>query len=320
MSIEELKEYLFNLSENLDNYEYFLEELRRGNCVALVGAGLSKQVELPTWEELVFDLCEECHIANPKEEILSGQKELYDIAQEIKDSLSQSDYLKILRKKLTPPNMDYGETHLSLLKANFCSFLTTNYDDGLERAAAGLSVNGMQRNIQVYPILDQTLLKQRTVFYLHGKIHEGVIVFARNDYERAYGQHKAIESVLWDAYSQMNIVILCCSFEDKYMIELFEKCKRELDKQNVASQELIGLRRIASSPGKHFILKGLQEDNDTEETMKKDQTSFQGINIRPIFYKVPKGGSHRNLKTLLGKLPKYKFKKERIEVKVTYEA
>lgn len=320
MSFKELKECLFDLPENLNNYRYFLEELRKGSCVALVGAGLSKQVELPTWEELVFDLCEECHISYPKEEILSGQKELYDVAQEIKDSLSQSNYLGILRRKLIPPNMDYGETHLCLLKASFCSFLTTNYDDGLERAAAGLSVNGMQRNIQVYPTLDQTLLKQRTIFYLHGKIDDGVIVFARNEYERAYRQHKAIESVLWDAYSQMNIVILCCSFEDKYMIELFEKCKRELDKQNVASQELIGLRGTDSTPGKHFILKGLQEDNNAEETMKKDQTAFQELNIRPIFYKVLKKGSHRSLKTLLRELPKYEFKKERIEVKVTYEA
>jgi hypothetical protein len=114
----------------------------------------------------------------------------------------------------------------------------------------------------------------------------------------------------------MNIVILCCSFEDKYMIELFEKCKRELDKQDAVSQKLIG---FGSNPCKHFILKGVQDDKNAQGIMKKDRMTFQEINIRPIFYKVLKKGSHRNLKSLLRELPKYKFKKERVEVKVTYE-
>ena len=322
MRADEFEQYLFNLPENFDNFKCFFEELKKGNCIALVGAGLSKQVKLPTWDELILDLCEECRISCSEEEIQLDREKLYDIAQNIKNSFSEKDYLEILTKKLTPPDMDYGETHSYLLEANFCSFLTTNYDDGLEQAAIGLFGKEAQNNVQVYPILNQTLLKQRTIFYLHGKIKKGIIVFTRNDYEQAYKQHNAIESVLWDAYSQMSIAIICCSFEDKYMIELFEKCRKKLDSQKAISQKLIRPGEINSNTGKHFILKGLPEKNNVniEEIMKDYWARFKEINVRPIFYKVSKEGGHRKLKALLKKLPKHERKKKMIKMEaVIYE-
>jgi len=326
MSIDKFKPYLFNLPENHKNFKDFFYFLKRGNCVALVGAGLSKQVGLPTWDELILDLCRERDIKCSKGEIKSDRDKLYDIAQDIKNSLSEKDYLGILTRKFTPPDMDYGETHLHLLETNFCSFLTTNYDDCLERAVIKLFSEEIEKNVQVYPILNQTLLRQRTIFYLHGKIKKGVIVFTKNDYEQAYKQHNAIESVLWDAYSQMSIVIICCSFEDKYIIELFEKCKRKLDNQNAVLQKLIRSGKISSNTGKHFILIGLRENNnannnteDVRRIMENYRVRFEELNIHPIFYKVLKDGSHRNLKILLEKLPKYEPKKKMLKVEVTYE-
>lgn len=319
MRVDEFEQYLFNLPGNFDNFCYFLEELKKGNCVALVGAGLSKQVGLPTWEELIFELCGECNINYSKEDVLSDHNILYDLAQDIKDSLSENDYLEILNRKLMPPNIEWGETHRYLLEANFNSFLTTNYDDTLEQAAIALPDSKSGMNIQFYPVLDQTLLKERTIFYLHGKIKEKAIVFTRNDYEQAYKQHSDIEDVLWDAYSKMSIAIICCSFEDNYMIELFEKFKRKLD-DRVMVQKIIRFDKSDSKTYKHFFLKGLEEESNLAEIMGNYWTRFETIDACPIFYKLPRKDAHINLKILLRKLPKYEFKKERIEVRVTYEA
>ena len=116
MNIEEFDPFLFDLPENLSNFEDFLKDLGVGNCVVLGGGGLSTPLGIPDWEELTYNLSKFSKLNYSKKCIEVNPDKWPDIAEEAKsywEEKGQPDkYYNFLQNNLSPMHTSYNNTHL----------------------------------------------------------------------------------------------------------------------------------------------------------------------------------------------------------------
>ncbi len=314
MDIDKFKPYLFDLSENRNNFKDFLKELETANCVVLVGAGLSTPLKIPDWEKLTQNLSEFSKLTYSKEYIKANPAEWSDIAEEAKSYWRKKDeqlkkYYEFLKDAFTPRQEPYRSIHTVLLQVNFLSYLTTNFDNILDKAAESIDNGKIINGIQVFPNIDATFLRGRKIFYLHGKIENQDIVLTKSEYEKAY-KYERLKNVLWNAYFSMSIVMIGHSLRDIYIQKLLENFKEQLNKMQNQEQQW----KENINKHKHFIFVGVDLITN-EEKMKEENSRYEGFNIYPIRYLLPQHlfGSndkddHINLFHILEELPKYEGK------------
>jgi len=305
MNINKFKPFLFDLQENLKNFKDFLEELKKGNCVALIGAGLSKPLGIPDWEDLIFRLSEFSHLGYKKQYIEKNSEKWLDIAEEAKSHWKKKEqtdkYYNFLQNNLSPINTSYNNTHLVLLEVNFLSYLTTNFDNILDNAAKRVNNGEILNGLQVFPNLDQTFLRHRKIFYLHGKIENKRIVFTRTEYDSAY-KHGAIKDVLWSAYSHMNIILIGFSLKDNYIQNLFKNFKEQLNERRTKEEQLLGMIK---NTHRHFAFIGTDARAEKKRIMEEN-SRYEELRVRFIRYALLPNDNHINLERILEGLPKFR--------------
>ncbi len=307
MRVDDFRLHLLNLPENFRNFEYFFEELKIGNCVALVGAGLSNPIGIPKWEDLIFELSEFSCLEYTEQYIKNDPEKWLDIAEEAKNYWEKKrqlhKYYGFLQDKLSPINTNFNNTHLVLLEADFLSYLTTNFDNILENAAKRVNNGEMLDNIQIFPSVDPTLLRHRKLFYLHGKIKNRIIVFTRTEYYSAYNKHRGIKDVLWDAYSHMSMVLIGFSLRDSYIRNLFKNFKEQLDERRKEEEQLLGEIKDRRA---HFAFTGTDVTTTEEKIITEENFRYKELGIYIIRYQVLPEDNHINLERILEKLPKFR--------------
>src|SRR5439155_9433890 len=105
-----------------------------GECVLFVGAGLSRGAGLPDWGELIDRLAADLHVKPP------GRFDYLDLAQWHRERFGQEALAAVVRETFHDPARAVRPTlaHYLLLSLPIRLVITTNYDDLLERALAGL--------------------------------------------------------------------------------------------------------------------------------------------------------------------------------------
>lgn len=226
-----------------------LEEIRRGNCVAFVGAGFSAAAGLPSWPALLRVMAD----ALPEElcagsratidRLLAGSahassRELEMAAQLLFDALGDQSCRVLLRdalrKDVMPPAMQRRLKHLFGIP--FRAIVTTNFDpliagvppdpaayrrllrappyapwrEAIARAALGLS-----------PVAATADAPDRPVIQLHGTLADDeTLVFKRAQYRRRLYASPAYLTVLRSLLATSTVLFLGYSLKDAYLNEL----------------------------------------------------------------------------------------------------
>lgn len=110
------------------------DPIRKKECCAFIGAGLSRPANYPSWDGLLDSL-------KVESEILVGGKindahlDFYDRAEEYRNILRE-DYRRIIQREFDPNNnkQPWLPVHRDLVAIPFVSYVTTNYDCILENA------------------------------------------------------------------------------------------------------------------------------------------------------------------------------------------
>lgn len=223
-----------------------IEAIRRGRCVAFVGAGFSKVAGLPTWRELVTmlasapELSEKTRNAllpmvasNPPDHVLD------EIAQRVSDGLVEvkgnerdsSRFIGLLRRCLQTSSSDPGaagrmEDRLRHLNGiPFKAILTLNFDDYLIGRPPSKDVYReiLRGDVDRW---DHRFWKENQskrgapVVNLHGTLHSEKVVLTRRGYrEQVHGDH-AYLPFLRTMLGQYTVLYLGYSFTDPYLQEL----------------------------------------------------------------------------------------------------
>lgn len=167
-----------------------VDDIRSGNCIAIVGSGLSRAADGPSWGDLVSRIAGDARSSHPTSPI---HTEIGTCLQR-EDFVTASDLLlRVLGDQLladsvvhhvADPTLRPVVAHRYLRSLPFRSIITTNYDTLLERAApaqGSFSVYWRQETEAhaAFQRGDRFLLK------IHGDVNRrGQIVLARSQYQR----------------------------------------------------------------------------------------------------------------------------------------
>lgn len=201
-----------------------LAAVKGGECIAWVGAGLSK-LAYADWGCAVRDLCSACGVQGfGTSQRAPTAEQLTDKAEECKQANGNA-YEATLAKLYGGKVVETRQAYLWLISAPFRGYVTTNFDPLLSEAAAAFSHN----NIFRYPILvpRDIELHAKPLFYIHGHARPGGVpngqnlVLARSEFNEAYqGVVAVFVQALLLSYP---IVFIGCSLSEP---EIHEQIRR----------------------------------------------------------------------------------------------
>jgi len=124
----------------IDLPEDLVAQVATGNCVAFVGAGLSRSSGLPDWKALLRDMITWARLRGvvwQDEKDLTSEIEggnLLLVAEELRERLGKESFQKFIADTFRRPDLKPNDTHLTLATLPFAAVFTTNYDRLLESA------------------------------------------------------------------------------------------------------------------------------------------------------------------------------------------
>ncbi len=205
------------------------DEIRRGACVAFVGAGLVMPV-VPGWKDLLLKLCAEVADASKrdalKRQIERGTPlELEAAAQILKGELNHDTthetYRQAMRDALVATNHPAQpeiERRLTALRSTpFRCVVTTNFDELLPGQTASSQAFASVFALPLNPW--QQSIDASRVLKLHGQVG-GEVVFAREEYRTLVHERGDYRQLLKVLLATHPVLFLGTSFTDAYLNEL----------------------------------------------------------------------------------------------------
>ncbi len=199
------------------------ETIHGGNCVAIIGAGVSAG-DYPLWNELISILRESCEVR--PEELQSNDP--LDVAEAAKGK--GKDYYDLLDEKFgRKDNPQTLYRYHMLARIKFASYITLNFDPLL------LDTLNLHRNVKVseYPVLKNQYHGERELFYLHGRLGpdrpaaKTKIVLTRTEFEEAYDPFKGrLHAFLQSTFLDYNVCFIGCNPEEENMRHLLKECEK----------------------------------------------------------------------------------------------
>ena len=199
-----------------------IQDLRNGNAIAWVGAGLSIGMGYPSWDTLV------CKIAENIDNTLWGNSELQEWARKnansapewVAEVLSQTNhkgYCDALINEFGHNAKEDSFIHALLSLLPFKGYITTNYDALIERNLEKFIC--YKPNIYTPKNASSLLAKdeeQKFIYKVHGSINEGLedIILTETDYYSLI-QGGTYSKVLSSLFSKYTLVGFGYSLRDR---------------------------------------------------------------------------------------------------------
>lgn len=206
-----------------------IDKIQKKNIVLFVGAGLSTNVGLPNWKNLLIEILKSLIDREEKAEgfITSLESNLFepiDILNKIEHlkSFVIEDFEKIMRKykDVEPSNLHRKITNLST------KIITTNYDELIEKSDSRLDKITYNNTYKTSKISEY----ENYVFKIHGDINEPdrCILFP-SQYEEIYGRDEKVNTFeLKKIISDKSILFIGFSLSDPYINYIFNYISRLL--------------------------------------------------------------------------------------------
>ncbi len=234
----------------------------------------------PCWNVIVDEL-EKIANQNGSYSPIDRSDDLPKQIEQLRGQINDDDYReKIIQMLGTEGKEDFRPIHGVLMKIPFHSFITTNYDLCLEKAA---EYNGEPVKNNWYPELDSSLLRARYVFHIHGLIDQfdvhktfGSMIISEREYINAYENesNNILPNFLANLFQFHTVAFLGFSLMDNYIFRAIKRAQRELASRAEFEQTMnIGNRAEL----KHYIF-----SYHDVETSVLDRIKYLGLN--PILY------------------------------------
>lgn len=213
-----------------ENISILANQLRKGNLIAFLGAGISRTYRdeltgkeyrgLPTAKEIVSDLLS-------KKKYLNANMSFDQALFMIKLKEGRSEVEKILEEYIDIPTLNSLPAHYLLADMSFSAFLTTNYDRLLEKALE----KNRKKFYTIIEDLDVCRWKSTQLPYikLHGCITRPSGLIAAEDEYRPISESKPLIAALMKTLlAQKSILFLGFSLNDSDFKEIFQELKISL--------------------------------------------------------------------------------------------
>lgn len=207
-------------------FKRIIEASHTESLTFFVGAGVSKLSGAPSWSQLIDKFSDE--IGRMKKERYSNEEYL-SIPQMYYYSINQDDdkYYEFINKCFGNEEFAPNEIHKMLFALNPHAFITTNFDDLLERSAS--------ENCQTFKVVasDNEISEingNRFILKLHGDLKHRNIVLKEEDYLNYSENFKLVETLLKSIFATNTVVFIGYGLND-YNIKLILNWTKTLLKE-----------------------------------------------------------------------------------------
>lgn len=232
--IETLKERLKQENEQITGGEpemdykeqlpsFLVDELKKGNGVLFIGAGLSIGAELPSWKQLIEPLVDE--IGCPKDNLLKIPQYY------VQHHGSRVPLYQYLKRKIKVPDATPTENHRLLVQLPVGVIFTTNYDELLEDTLR-------EERIPFHHIvLDKGIggwneAEEVQLVKLHGSIDdEETIIITEDDYRTYFQKHPAMRKQLSSLLMTKTFLFVGYSLNDPNFNFVYDEIQTYLGKE-----------------------------------------------------------------------------------------
>lgn len=273
------------------------EELRncinKRRCVAFIGSGVSSR-QCPSWPKLVNALCENCGSSQRVgEEGLAD--DLLSAAEDAK-SCDEEAYHRHIAEQFGAPVTDVPVLYGVLLRLPFSSYLTTNFDRLLVKAAE-LNPSHGNRRVWAYPNLDRRHVNSGSIHCLHGIVQESetpnsnTIVLTASEFEAAYEDNSPLMNFLIPTLENDAICFIGCRLQEPSMKTVLEICQRH-QRRRIESQLKPPPPKFILIPRPVVSTKDEQGDHQlSRERLTEQQRYYNALGITTVWY-TPTDSSH----------------------------
>jgi len=225
--------------EEAKNYEKLLNSFRKREVILFIGAGSSRGIGLPTWEQL---LCKIAHYFSKTlgENFSKKQREMVEELFECqkqcpcKTQIFYSEIAEIFRQcncnlyeKTMCDLLSFKEKHIfskcyikdherqahqtyleNLFKLPVNGIITTNYDLVFEQKLESLRLKGWEsftwKDVNSWKTIDKFVRTKNFIFHLHGKIDQfDSVIHTTTEYKSLYGGFHGNENVKVRTFSNL---------------------------------------------------------------------------------------------------------------------
>lgn len=313
-----IKEEIKKLSEN--NFQMLIDIYNNDdkNCLPFLGAGISTPTGIDDWTDLLVKLAKNLGNQITTEDAVkemikkSGHPKTASILKE--DIKDDEKYKKFLVKQFEPTNILTTSTIIKVI-IKFFSIVTTNYDTTIEEAIKTINYIYKEKDIKKlgYKLQDlpdlasSKLLKEKSIVYLHGYKKNETFLLTEEDYKLFYPSNYSIDGIevlenfLKEIISNMTLIFMGFSFNDKDFCDFFKRTKDKVENQRALINEKCGNNN--GYEFNHFAFVKYSNDSFDEFHNKLEE-----LGIKVIYY----FDKYSNLEEYLHRLEKVKAVKEEV--------
>ena len=246
---------------------FLVNELKKGNVVLFIGAGLSMGAGLPSWKELVEPLADE--IGCPKDDLLK-------IAQYyVQHHSSRVPLYQHLRKKIKIQDAILTENHRLLIQLPVRVMFTTNYDELLEDALREARIL-FHRIILDRGIGSWNEAEEVQLVKLHGSIDdEETIVITEDDYRTYFQKHQAMHRQLESLLMTKTFLFVGYSLNDANFNFVYDEIQTYLDRERRPAYAI--MFNVNEFVVNDYHSRGLQIINITVEQGEDYSAALQNV-------------------------------------------
>lgn len=269
--------------------------IQKGNCLLWIGEGLSRCSGLDSWQwkDVVKNLCDFCGVKWPLETDKSGEPNFLKELSEKCRNKNPKRYCDFLNEKFGKKNGLVSEAKSIIKDLDFSGLLTTNFDviydypESIIYSYPDLPIHKMEsfKNKKQHPTPGSSPSSTFPVFHIHGRICEDDpltqkkinIVFAKSDYDTAYGGFGICRAFLFVIFLYYDIIFLGTSFRETEILEIYE---------NAA----IHRKRLKSHEGKQMnVSHSIVRPESTSEKFPQEETKkrYEDMGMGTLIYRKP---------------------------------
>jgi hypothetical protein len=210
-----------------------IDDFRHGHVNLFVGAGLSVNAGLPSWNELLESLGKRLFSANSEAYQFFTSCSNQEKAQHLYDSSDKITTINRIRDLFdrSLSEMDESLTHEKITTLPVENIITTNWDDLIEQAfkSKRLGFTSIWKDDQLSSALNGGI----NLIKLHGTLEDpGSIIFSEDDYNRTFHTNPLIKMFLTMLLSRSTVLMIGYSYQDDNFKIVYDLVKKQLGKNN----------------------------------------------------------------------------------------
>lgn len=236
--------------------------IKDDKLVLFVGAGISMESGLPSWNDIIGVFLNELNIEKD-----SRNLDYLKIAQMYKDEYGSQQYLERINEIFSiHKNAIPNHYHNLIAKINPKHVITTNYDSLLERS--------LNSGIKKYEVIieDKDIpysLGNNYIIKMHGDLSTD-FVFKEEDYLNYEENYRMISSIIKSIISNNTVLFIGYSLSDPNFHEIYRYIQKTLG--NHARKSYLFLTNdISQAEKSYYMNKGLNVVNSSEPNISSDK-------------------------------------------------